>query len=173
MPDFIHFFTDRIALQTRNAERVLKSAGWQTPSDTTHRVLGDPQDVLSIRGNVADIALTNHLWLLDILASGISGFTLPPELNTERPSDHEAALTFVDRREHMTADEAHDYLTRVNGTLVTVLKSLTNHDLTHPVEATFYGREPLYELLFDLLSHGDRHLGQAWAVIKAEQKQRS
>lgn len=171
-PTLPQLIISRLSLQTTQAGRILTAAGWKTDNDQTGQFIGDPAKVLTVRGNIADAALTNHCWLLDIIEA------LPEhkpsdwdtnELNSQKPTNHEEVMSFLDRRETMSADEAFDLLSKVHTTFIEVLNKLPENRIGITIKASLYGDEPLHELLFDMLTHTDRHFGQAWAIIKAQQ----
>src|SRR5262249_43058021 len=81
---------ERVRYQTSSGEKVLQAAG-----DQSGAVFGNPQDVLSVRGNVSDVALTNHLWLLDAVAAGAVQGALPSALQQPRPTSVDAAVQFL------------------------------------------------------------------------------
>jgi hypothetical protein len=75
-------------------------------------------------------------------------------------------MAFIGGRETATADQAYGHLEKVNTALINGIRSLTNEAMEKEVTAAFYGKEAAYELLFDLLMHGSRHFGKAWAIIQ-------
>src|SRR3712207_6394166 len=85
---------ERVRYQTSHGEKVLQAAGEQS-----HAVFGNPEDVLTVRGNVSDIAHTNHLWLLDAVAAGAVAGTLPQALQRPRPLGIDDALAFLAPRD--------------------------------------------------------------------------
>ncbi len=160
-------FAGRLQFQISHAERLLKAAGWQSSHDWTDAYIGHPTEVLTIRGNVADIALTNQLWLFNIIDQGLSRLAIPANVDQPRPNSNEASIAFLNPRETMSADETYQHLVDVNTAIVQVIENMPDEEFGKTVVATFYGEEPFHELFFDLLTHADRHFGQAWAIIKA------
>ena len=73
---------DRIRYQAGNGEKLLQAAG-----DQSSAVFGNPQEVLSVCGNVSDVAHTNHLWLLDAVAAGAVQGALPASQPSRRATE--------------------------------------------------------------------------------------
>jgi hypothetical protein len=151
----------RIRYQITSGEKLLQSAG-----ERSDAVFGSPQDVLSVRGNVSDVALTNHLWLLDAVAAGAVGGTLPPDLQKPRPTSVDAAVAFLAPRDTDTAEQALARLRSVNGAIAAKVAELSDSQLESLVDVTFYGKKSLLELLFIVVEHGALHLGQGWGILK-------
>ena len=154
----------RIRYQIKDGEEVLKAAGYGTGSDRTDAVVGSPQDVLSVRGNVSDVALTNHLWLMDAGAAGAIELSGP--LRLPRPGTVEEAVAFLAPRDTDTAAQALERLRQVNETLAAAVEGFSDADLERPVNVTFKGQKPLRDLLFIVIEHGALHIGQAWGILK-------
>jgi hypothetical protein len=154
---------ERIRSQIDSGEKLLKAAG-----SNTDAVFGNPRDVLSVCGNVSDVAHTNHLWLLDLLASGVVEGELPAELRRPRPTSVEAAVAFLAPRDTDSAEQALTHLRRVNEQIASQVERLPDPALEAPVEITFYGRKPLRDLLFAILEHGALHIGQGWGILKGK-----
>ena len=154
---------ERIRYQTTGSEKVLQAAG-----DQSDAVFGNPRDVLSVRGNVSDIAHTNHLWLLDALAAGAVQGELPAALRRPRPTSVDAAIEFLEPRDTHSAAEALTYLRQVNNQIASMVAPLPDSALEKPVEATFYGQKSLRDVLFIIIEHGSLHLGQAWGILKGK-----
>jgi hypothetical protein len=152
---------ERVRYQIESGEKVLQAAG-----DRTHAVFGDPKDVLTVRGNVADVAHTNHLWLLDAIASGAVDAGLPPELQRPRPTSIGEAVAFLDPRDADTADQALGNLRRINSAIASKVAELPDSALDKTVDVTFYGQKTLRDLLFIIIEHGALHIGQAWGILK-------
>jgi|SRR5947209_10838956 len=154
---------ERIQYQTAGGEKVLNAAGNQSDA-----VFGNPQEVLSVRGNVADIAHTNHLWLLDAAAAGALQGELPPALRRTRPTSIEGAVQFLAPRDTDSAEQALTHLRQVNHQIASMVEGLPDSALEKPVEVTFYGSKSLRDLLFIIIEHGSLHLGQAWGILKGK-----
>ena len=154
---------ERIRYQTTGSEKVLQAAG-----DQSDAVFGNPRDVLSVRGNVSDIAHTNHLWLLDALAAGAVQGELPAALRRPRPTSVDAAIEFLEPRDTHSAAEALTYLRQVNNQITSMVAPLPDSALEKPVEVTFYGQKSLRDVLFIIIEHGSLHLGQAWGILKGK-----
>ena len=154
---------ERIRYQTTNGEKVLQAAG-----DQSGAVFGNPQDVLSVRGNVSDIALTNQIWLLDAIKAGALQGTLPAELNKPRPNSVEAAVEFLGPRDTDSAEQALARLRQVNNQIASMVQGLPDSALDKPVDVTFYGQKSLRDMLFAIIEHGALHLGQAWGILKGK-----
>jgi hypothetical protein len=154
---------ERIRYQTESGEKLLKAAG-----DQSGAVFGNPQDVLSVRGNVSDVAHTNHLWLLDALASKALEGELSSELRRTRPTSVDAAVAFLAPRDTDSSDQALSQLRRVNESIASLAEKLPDSALEAPVEVTFYGRKPLRDLLFIIVEHGALHIGQGWGILKGK-----
>lgn len=154
---------ERIRYQTESGKKVLEAAG-----DHHGAVFGNPADVLTVTGNVSDIAYTNHLWLLDAVASGAVKADLGEELSKTRPATVEQAVDFLGARETDTPAQAIDSLKKVNDRFSTLVKGLSDEELEAPVEVTFYGQKSLRDLLFIVIEHGSLHLGQSWGILKGK-----
>jgi hypothetical protein len=154
---------ERIRYQATSGEKVLQAAG-----DQSGAVFGNPQDVLSVRGNVSDIALTNHLWLLDAVKAGAVQGTLPGDLNKPRPSSVDAAVEFLGPRDTDSAQQAAARLKQVNDQIASMVQGLPDSALDKSVDVTFYGQKSLRDLLFIIIEHGSLHLGQAWGILKGK-----
>src|SRR5438067_9892551 len=96
-----HALADRIRYQITAGEKVIQAAG-----DRSDAVFGSPQDVLTVRGNVSDVAHTNHLWLLDALASRAVEGELPAPLKRNRPNSVEEAVAFLAPRDTDSSERA-------------------------------------------------------------------
>ncbi len=156
----------RIRYQVHEGEEVLKAAGYGTGQDRTDAVVGSPQDVLTVRGNVSDIALTNQIWLLDAIASGAVTVELTDALRAPRPASVEEAVAFLAPRDTDSAEQALRRLRTVNEAIAAAVERLSDAELEREVEVTFKGRLPLRDLLFVIIEHGSLHLGQAWGILK-------
>src|SRR5579864_5021389 len=132
---------ERVLYQINSGERVLEAAG-----ENSGAVFGDPAAVLSVRGNVSDAAWTNHLWLLDALASGAIHAELSGGLKRPRPSSVPEAVQFLAPRDSDTSVEALAHLKLVNTALAAAVEGLSDEELDRPVEVAFYGRKSLREL---------------------------
>jgi uncharacterized damage-inducible protein DinB len=154
---------ERVRYQTTGGEKVLKAAG-----DQSGAVFGNPQDVLSVRGNVADVAHTNHLWLLDALAAGAVQGELPAALRRPRPTSIDAAVQFLAPRDTDAAEQALAQLRLVNNQIASMVEGLSDSALDKPIEVSFYGQKRLRDLLFIIIEHGSLHLGQAWGILKGK-----
>ena len=154
---------ERIRNQTAGGEKVLKAAG-----DQSGAVFGNPQEVLSVRGNISDIAHTNHLWLLDAVAAGAVQGELPAALRRPRPTSIDAAVAFLAPRDTDSAEQALAQLRLVNNQIASTVEGLSDAALDHPVDITFYGSKSLRDLLFAIIEHGSLHLGQAWGILKGK-----
>jgi hypothetical protein len=154
---------ERIRYQTAGGEKVLSAAGEQSGA-----VFGNPQDVLSVRGNVSDIAHTNHLWLLDAVAAGALQGELSAELQRPRPTSIDAAVQFLAPRDTDSAGQALANLRQVNNQIAAMVERLPDSALDKTVDVTFYGQKSLRELLFIIIEHGSLHLGQAWGILKGK-----
>jgi hypothetical protein len=153
---------ERIRYQTGQGQKVLQAAG-----DRCGTVFGNPQNVLSVRGNISDVAHTNHLWLLDALASGAVQGELTASLRRPRPSSIDSAIEFLELRDTDTGEQALAQLRTVNDQIAAMVEGLPDSALDTPVEVTFYGEKSLRDLLFIMIEHGALHIGQAWAILKA------
>jgi uncharacterized damage-inducible protein DinB len=152
---------ERIRYQTTQGNKLLQAAGQRSGA-----VFGDPLDVLSVRGNVSDVAHTNHMWLLDAMASGAVEGELPAELRRQRPTSREAAVQFLAPRDTDSAEQALTQLRRVNDTFALLVEKLPDAALEKPVDTTCFGQTRLRDLLFSVIEHGSLHLGQAWGILK-------
>lgn len=154
---------DRIRYQIDSGAKVLEAAG-----DHSAAVFGNPADVLTVCGNVSDVAHTNHLWLLDAVAAGAVQGGLSGELQRDRPSSVDAAVKFLDPRDTDSCDQANAQLKRVNEAIASKVEGLSDADLEKPVDVTFYGTKSLRDLLFIVIEHGSLHIGQAWGILKGK-----
>ena len=155
---------ERIRLQIQSGEKVLQAAG-----DEHHgAVFGNPADVLSVVGNVSDVAHSNHLWLVEMLASGAMQGELGEKLQRARPSSVPEAVDFVGPRETDSPDEAKAQLRRVNEKIASLIEGLPDADLEKVVESQFLGRMSLRDVLFVVIEHGSLHIGQAWGILKGK-----
>jgi uncharacterized damage-inducible protein DinB len=154
---------ERVRYQISSGEKVLKAAG--SHSDA---VFGNPEEVLSVRGNVADVAHTNHLWLLDAVYAGAVERALSPALQTPRPDSIIEVVAFLAPRDTDSAEQALAQLRRVNEQIATLVEALPDAALDAPVEVTFYGQKTLCDLLFIIIEHGSLHIGQAWGILKGK-----
>jgi len=151
----------RIRYQITSGEKLIEAAG-----ERSDAVFGSPQDVLTVRGNVSDVALTNHLWLLDAVAAGAVDGALPAELQRPRPTSVEAAVAFLAPRDTDSAEQALSRLRQVNGAIAARVAELSDAQLEKIVDVTFYGKKSLLELLFIIIEHGALHIGQGWGILK-------
>ena len=155
---------ERIRYQIESGEKVLQAAG-----DEHHgAVFGNPADVLSVVGNVSDVAHTNHLWLLDMLQAGVVQGDLGQELQRTRPGSVQDAVTFLGPRETDAPDQATAQLRRVNEKIASLVEGLSDSDLDKTVDVTFYGQKSLRDLLFIIIEHGALHIGQSWGILKGK-----
>jgi hypothetical protein len=159
----------RIRYQIKDGEAVLNAAGAGTDTDRTDAVVGSPQDVLTVRGNVSDVALTNHLWLLDLAAAGAVGSDLGG-LQATRPDSVGAAVAFLAPRDTDSAAQATARLQQVNEALARSIEGLSDEALERSVNMTFKGDVPVRDLLFIVIEHGALHIGQAWGILKGTGK---
>ena len=155
---------ERIRYQVESGEKVLQAAG-----DEHHgAVFGNPADVLSVVGNVSDVAHTNHLWLLDMLKAGAVQGDLGQELQRARPGSVEEAVSFLGPRETDSPNQAKAQLKRVNEKIASLVEGLSDSDLDKMVDVTFYGQKSLRDLLFIIIEHGALHIGQSWGILKGK-----
>jgi hypothetical protein len=154
---------ERVRAQITSGEKVLKAAG--SHSDA---VFGNPQEVLCVRGNVSDVAHTNHLWLLDAVYAGAVERALPPALQKPRPGSINEAVAFLAPRDTDSAEQALAQLRLVNEQIATLVEGLPDAALDAPVDVTFYGQKTLRDLLFVIIEHGSLHIGQAWGILKGK-----
>ena len=152
---------DKIRYQASAGDKVLEAAG-----DNSGAVFGNPADVLSVRGNISDIAVTNHLWLLDAAASGAVGNI--GALAATRPTDIPGAVAFLAPRDTDSAEQASARLKQVNEGIARAIEGLSDADLDKTVDVTFYGPKSLRDLCFIILDHGSLHIGQAWGILKGK-----
>lgn len=152
---------ERVRFQIESGEKVLQAAGEQS-----HAVFGDPKDVLTVRGNISDVAHTNHLWLLDAIAAGAVEAGLPGELQRPRPTSIGEAVAFLDPRDVDSSDQALENLRRINGAIAAKVAELPDAALEKTIDVTFYGQKTLRDLLFIIIEHGALHIGQAWGILK-------
>jgi hypothetical protein len=131
-------------------------------------VFGNPQEVLSVCGNVSDVAHTNHLWLLDAVAAGAVQGALPASLQRPRPTSIDAAVQFLAPRDTDSAQQAQAQLKLVNNQIASMVAGLPDSALDKPVDVTFYGQKSLRDLLFIIIEHGALHLGQGWGILKGK-----
>ena len=153
----------RIRYQASHGQKVLEAAG-----EHSGAVFGSPEDVLTVCGNVSDVAHTNHLWLLDAAAAGALQGELPPALRRTRPTSIEGAVQFLAPRDTDSAEQALTHLRQVNHQIASMVEGLPDSALEKPVEVTFYGSKSLRDLLFIIIEHGSLHLGQAWGILKGK-----
>lgn len=156
----------RIRCQVKDGEAVLNAGGYGTKNDRTCAVFGSAQDVLTVRGNIADVALTNHLWLLDLAASGAAHVELTGELKKARPASIPEAIAFLAPRESASAAQALARLQSTNEALAAAIEGLSDEELERPVNMTFKGPVPVRDLAFTVIEHGALHIGQAWGILK-------
>jgi len=155
---------ERVRSQIESGEKVLQAAG-----DEHHgAVFGNPADVLNVVGNVSDVAHTNHLWLLDLLAAGVAQGDAGPELQRARPGSIQDAVTFLGPRETDSPDQAKAQLRRVNEKIASLVENMSDEDLERTVDITFYGQKSVRDLLFAVIEHGALHIGQAWGILKGK-----
>ncbi len=155
---------EHIRSQIESSEKVLQAAG-----DEHHgAVFGNPADVLSVVGNVSDVAHTNHLWLLDMVKAGAVRGDLGQDLQRARPGSVQEAVTFLAPRETDSPAQAKAQLRRVNEEIASLIEGLSDADLDKTVDATFYGQKSLRDLLFAVIEHGALHIGQAWGILKGK-----
>src|SRR5437773_2207924 len=145
---------ERIRYQTTNGEKVLQAAGLGTENDHTDAVFGPPRSVLSVRGNVSDVAHTNHLWLLDAVAAGALSAELAGALRRLRPQSIEDAVDFLAPRDTDTAEQALAHLKLVNDAIASGVEKLSDEQLEKKVEVTFYGTKTLRDVMFIVIEHG-------------------
>jgi hypothetical protein len=153
---------ERIRSQIAAGEKVLEAAGAQHGNS----VFGKPEDVLSVTGNISDVAHTNHLWLLDAKKAGIGGNGLDGALQRERPETVQDAVTFLAPRDTDSPAQALTHLRLVNEKIASAAEGLSDQDLEKPVNVTFYGEKTLRDLFFTIIEHGSLHIGQAWGILK-------
>jgi uncharacterized damage-inducible protein DinB len=154
---------ERIRYQTTSGEKVLQAAGEQSGA-----VFGNPADVLTVRGNVSDVAVTNHLWLLDAVASGALTAELTGDLRRPRPSSIDEAVAFLAPRDTDSAEQAIARLREVNAVIADSVAGLSDEELEQPVDVTFYGQKTLRDLCFIIIEHGALHVGQAYGILKGK-----
>ena len=154
---------ERIKYQIAAGQKVFDAAG-----EHHGAVFGSPEDVLTVRGNVSDVAVTNHLWLLDAVAAGTVKGSLPPALDRPRPTSVDAAVEFLAHRETDSAAQAAKRLNEVNSAIAAMVAGLSDAELDKTVDVTFYGPKSLRDLLFIIIEHGSLHLGQAWGILKGK-----
>lgn len=123
--------------------------------------------MLSVRGNVSDVAWTNHLWLLDAAAAGVVNVELSGDLKRARPNSVEEAVAFLAPRDTDTAAQAAAHLKLVNETIASAVEGLSDAELERTLDVTFYGRKTLRDMLFAVIEHGALHIGQSWGIVKA------
>lgn len=155
---------ERIRSQIQSGEKVLQAA-----ADEYHgAVFGNPVDVLSVVGNVSDVAHTNHLWLLEMLKAGVVQGDLGEGLQITCPSTVPEAVTFLAPRETDSPVQAKEQLQRVNEKIASLIEGLSDADLEKTVVTNFYGQKSLRDLLFAIIEHGALHIGQAWGILKGK-----
>jgi len=153
-----------IRLQIQSGEKVLQAAG-----DEHHgAVFGNPVEVLSVVGNVSDVAHTNHLWLVEMLESGALQGELDENLRRDRPGNLPDAVAFVGPRETDSPAQAKAQLRRVNEKIAFLIEGLSDADLEKPVNSQFLGQTNLRDVLFAVIEHGSLHIGQAWGILKGK-----
>lgn len=154
----------RIRSQIESGEKVLTAAG-----DENHgAVFGNPADVLSVAGNVSDVAHTNHLWLIDLLHSGVEQGELSAELQRSRPGNIQDAVAFLEPRETDSPKQAIAQLRRVNEKIASLVENLSDADLDRVIDINLCGQLSVRDLLFAIIEHGALHLGQAWGILKGK-----
>ena len=151
--------------QIEQGEQVIEAAR-KDGEDRSDAVFGSPQEVLTVRGNVSDIAVTSHLWLLDVEAAGLITDDFPVPLKRPRPKSIEETMAFLDPRDTDTAEQAVARLREVNECIAGQLERRSDEDLARTLDMAFYGEKTLCEWAFTLLHHGSLHLGQAWGILK-------
>jgi hypothetical protein len=152
---------EHIRGQVAQGEQVLEAAG-----ENSGEVFGSPADVLTVCGNIADVAYTNHLWLLDAAAAGLG--SVAAELQRPRPERVQDAVAFLAPRETDSCDQALAHLRRVNEGLASMVEGLSDIELDRPLDAAFCGSIPLRDMLFSVIEHGSLHIGQAWGILKGK-----
>lgn len=152
---------DKIRYQIVAGDKVLEAAG-----DHSGEVFGNPADVLSVRGNISDVAVTNHLWLLDAAAAGAVGNI--GSLAGPKAADVNAAVAFLAPRDTDSASEASARLAQVNEGIAKAIEGLSDAELEKTVDVSFYGEKSLLDLCFIILDHGSLHIGQAWGILKGK-----
>ena len=154
----------RIRIQIQKGEEVLQAAG-----DEHHgAVFGSPSDVLSVVGNVSDVAHTNHLWLVEMVESGALQDDLSPDLRRACPNSLEEVLSFVAARDTDSPAQARGHLRRVNEKIASLVEGLSDDDLEKPVDTSCLGQKCLRDVLFAVIEHGSLHIGQAWGILKGK-----
>ena len=156
---------EHFRVQTLTAEKALRAAGYGTDQDHTGEALGSPECSLTVRGNIGDIARTNHYFYLSALESGALPGPCPPDLAAERPTDFRSFLAFLAPRETYTAEEALEALKQINGQIASEIEGLTDEQLEAPVPG-LRRTISLRQSLFSLVRHGALHTGQAWGILK-------
>lgn len=155
---------ERIRYQIESGENVLQAAG-----DGHHSaVFGNPADVLSVVGNVSDVAHTNHLWLLEMLNSGVTQSDLSQELQRACPGSIQDAVDFLDPRETDSPDQAKAQLRCVNEKIASLVETMSDADLDRTINTTFLGQKSVRDVLFTIIEHGAQHIGQAWGILKGK-----
>lgn len=137
-------------------------------------VIGDREKVLSPAGNVCDVALTNALWLRDSIKAGAltlpNDSTLPIWFPSKPFASVNLAVHYLDTyRNTDTPTQALERLEYVNTVLASALESIKNNldILNYEVDATFYGKLALYQVMCKVIEHGQYHLGQAAGIAKS------
>lgn len=155
---------EHIRLQIQSGEKVLQAAG-----DEHHSaVFGNPDDALTVVGNVSDVAHTNHMWLLEMVESGALQGDLGHDLQRALPSSLEEVLAFVAARETDSPTQATAQLRRVNEKIASLIEELSDADLEKPVDTSCIGQKSLRDVLFAVIEHGSLHIGQAWGILKGK-----
>lgn len=155
---------EHIRLQIQSGEKVLQAAG-----DEHHSaVFGNPSDVLTVVGNVSDVAHTNHMWLIEMLESDALQGDLGHDLQRPLPSNMEKVMAFVAPRETDSPAQAKAHLRRVNEKIASLIEGLADADLEKPVDTSCIGQKSLRDVLFAVIEHGSLHIGQAWGILKGK-----
>ncbi len=122
--------------------------------DRTGLMAGIPADVLTVRGHIADIGLSNELFGV---RAGL--------LDTSMPDD---IMAFLNRREAMTADEAANCTTETNEAMAFQIEQLTDDDLSREATDVFTGETgTLLDVLLHVIEHHGVHLGKARQILHA------
>jgi hypothetical protein len=156
---------EQIRLQAIMAGRLLKNAGMGTEEDRTHEYLGPREASLTVAGNIADMAFTNHYFYLGAAAAGAFPGDSHADLQADYSADFPGYLSFLSPRETIAASEALERLQLVNREIAAAVENMTDEQLDAPLETAFGGLT-LRRALFSMLLHGSLHMGQAWGVLK-------
>lgn len=161
-------FAEQIRRQVKIGETVLNLAGMGTENDRTDAAIGPPENVLTVRGNISDVAHMNHLFYLCILQVEGVGAVAPRHLERALPASLADFMQYIGPRETHSAEEALEMLRNVNDELAKAIEGLTDEQLNREAPSLFPGHHPLVrDLLFIVLNHGALHLGQAWGILKS------